>query len=373
MYKSFRVKNFRCFKDLQINDLGRVNLIAGKNNVGKTALMEAIYIHSGNREPRTLLRVQPRTNYRASREILMRDSDSDTANILTWKTAFRNFDSSNQIEFNGLLESPQLPLIEESAKQHVRIRILSDESDEFLDVLHELGAEDYEVQRNAEILEISSDYSSISAFYLLLSGRVFSTKLRTKPLVTTEFLEAMKRTGSSSNAQRFSHLRRSNSTSLLVEALTVIEPRLEGLELLYDGYRTPIYANLGMSGLMPLTSLGEGMNRMTSLILAIIDDTVGVVFVDEIENGLHHNIHRAFWQAIGDLAEKHRVQVFATTHSLEMIRAAYEAFSEADELEEFRYHRLDRDKETGDIEAVTYNELDLDAVATFDFDYEVRG
>ena len=44
MYKSFRVKNFRCFKDLQINDLGRVNLIAGKNNTGKTALMEAMYL-----------------------------------------------------------------------------------------------------------------------------------------------------------------------------------------------------------------------------------------------------------------------------------------------------------------------------------------
>ena len=44
MYKSFRVKNFRCFKDLQINDLGRVNLIAGKNNTGKTALLEAMYL-----------------------------------------------------------------------------------------------------------------------------------------------------------------------------------------------------------------------------------------------------------------------------------------------------------------------------------------
>ena len=52
MYKSFRVKNFRCFKDLQINDLGRVNLIAGKNNTGKTALMEAIHIHSGIAIPR---------------------------------------------------------------------------------------------------------------------------------------------------------------------------------------------------------------------------------------------------------------------------------------------------------------------------------
>ena len=48
MYKSFRVKNFRCFKDLQINDLGRVNLIAGKNNTGKTALLEAMYILTAN-------------------------------------------------------------------------------------------------------------------------------------------------------------------------------------------------------------------------------------------------------------------------------------------------------------------------------------
>ena len=52
MYKSFRVKNFRCFKDLQINDLGRVNLIAGKNNTGKTALMEAMYLHTRPLSPK---------------------------------------------------------------------------------------------------------------------------------------------------------------------------------------------------------------------------------------------------------------------------------------------------------------------------------
>ena len=67
------------------------------------------------------------------------------------------------------------------------------------------------------------------------------------------------------------------------------------------------------------------------------------------------------------------IQVFATTHSLEMIRAAYEAFSEDKKLDEFRFHRLDRDRETGDIEAVTYNEPALHAIASFDFDFEVRG
>ena len=59
MYKSFRVKNFRCFKDLQINDLGRVNLIAGKNNTGKTALMEAMYILAGDRDPKTIVKEKP--------------------------------------------------------------------------------------------------------------------------------------------------------------------------------------------------------------------------------------------------------------------------------------------------------------------------
>ena len=58
MYKTFRVKNFRCFKDLQINDLGRVNLIAGKNNTGKTALLEAMYAFSRPLTPQLLFQLQ---------------------------------------------------------------------------------------------------------------------------------------------------------------------------------------------------------------------------------------------------------------------------------------------------------------------------
>jgi len=43
MYQSFRIKNFRGFRDLTLDSLERINLIAGKNNVGKTALLEAIF------------------------------------------------------------------------------------------------------------------------------------------------------------------------------------------------------------------------------------------------------------------------------------------------------------------------------------------
>src|SRR5438034_7042957 len=46
MWKNFVAKNFRCFGSLLLQPLERVNLIAGKNNTGKTTLLEAMYLHT---------------------------------------------------------------------------------------------------------------------------------------------------------------------------------------------------------------------------------------------------------------------------------------------------------------------------------------
>ena len=42
--KNIEIKNFKCFEDFKAEGFGRVNLIGGKNNVGKTAFMEACYL-----------------------------------------------------------------------------------------------------------------------------------------------------------------------------------------------------------------------------------------------------------------------------------------------------------------------------------------
>lgn len=44
MLNHLHIQNYRLFRDLQIDKLGQVNLIAGKNNTGKTALLEALRI-----------------------------------------------------------------------------------------------------------------------------------------------------------------------------------------------------------------------------------------------------------------------------------------------------------------------------------------
>lgn len=57
MYKSLELKNFRCFQRLEIQDLERVNVIAGTNNVGKTALLEALFLHCGAYNPALTVKV----------------------------------------------------------------------------------------------------------------------------------------------------------------------------------------------------------------------------------------------------------------------------------------------------------------------------
>jgi AAA15 family ATPase/GTPase len=46
MIEDIEITNFRCFDRLKVSGCKRINLISGKNNVGKTALLEAIFLSS---------------------------------------------------------------------------------------------------------------------------------------------------------------------------------------------------------------------------------------------------------------------------------------------------------------------------------------
>jgi predicted ATP-dependent endonuclease of OLD family len=52
---SLEIRNFRAFRDLKIEHLGRVNLLVGKNNVGKTSLLEAIHLYASRASTPTFI------------------------------------------------------------------------------------------------------------------------------------------------------------------------------------------------------------------------------------------------------------------------------------------------------------------------------
>jgi len=107
--------------------------------------------------------------------------------------------------------------------------------------------------------------------------------------------------------------------------------------------------------------------KLAGFILLISHSANGVVLIDEIENGFHHSVMVNVWKAIGMAAREFNTQIFATTHNMECIRAAHEAFSESDP-DDFRLHRLE--EIDGDIQVKTINHEIMDTV--IDRNLEIR-
>ncbi len=355
MYTSFHVKNFRGFEDLELNDLARINLIAGKNNVGKTALLEALFLFSGGYKLDLIVTIQG-----------IRGLVGDASQ---WDTIFRNFDNLNAVEISGEDAGRTRNLIIEEVTRQEKIlelaRSIKSEDNGFA------GATTSSV--NLRVLELkyhSSDGDTGNHFLVQDQKGVHGRPSR-DPAVYAHFLNSTSARFSNEDAEHYRKLAKLKQESRLLDALRIIEPRLERTLTLPEGANNiMLYGDVGLNQLLPIAVMGQGIIRLTGIILALSDAENGVVLIDEIENGLHYSILTDVWKAIAVAAREFNVQIFATTHSLEMIRAAHEAFKEQEPYD-FRYHRLDRSPLSGAIYATTYNEDSMNAV--INLNAEVRG
>ena len=124
------------------------------------------------------------------------------------------------------------------------------------------------------------------------------------------------------------------------------------------GGETVLHADLGYKRLLPFSVLGEGIYRLLTFLLAIINTPDGIVLIDEIENGIHHSALKRVWSLVDEISKQYKVQVIATTHSYECIQEASEIFLAKNVSNNFRLHRLDRIKDK--FHAVTYDDEALE-------------
>ena len=122
------------------------------------------------------------------------------------------------------------------------------------------------------------------------------------------------------NARRLAQLSDADRGEL-IEALRLFEPTLRSLQ----GAGTAIVCDKGLAASMPLGLMGTGMGHAARLLLAVMTAKNGLVLVDEVESSLHHKQMEALWRILCDRASRDHVQIFATSHSLECMRAAVAA------------------------------------------------
>ncbi|MDX2286554.1 MAG: AAA family ATPase [Bacteroidia bacterium] len=269
MLSSLHIRNFKCFEDLRIGSLARVNLITGKNNTGKTSLLEAVYTASG------------KNNWYP---VLSTRGEDINNNLVERFDAFASLFFNRNILEEAFINEHALQLINNKTGKPYTLS----ESNNYFEHL------DCE-------LRLLSDLDSGPC------KLVGSAALQMRELETlwddAFFLTPYEDTA--------------------LQVLQQIEPDIEkiGLGKTPGGKRRFQVLLKGQKRPIPLMHLGEGMGRILGILLSIVGGENGILLIDEFENGLHYSVQRQVWEAVFRLAQALDVQVFATTHSRDCVEA----------------------------------------------------
>ncbi len=167
----------------------------------------------------------------------------------------------------------------------------------------------------------------------------------------------------------FSRLKHQGKDGFVTELLNQVDEQISGVELLAPtGHNAMVFIRLGDGGLLPLQMMGEGVQRCFEMAVTLAAVASPPLFIDEIENGLHHSILEPTWRWIANTSAKRGIQLFATTHSEECVMAACRAFS-AQNDDGLRVIRLDRQK--NETKAVIYDRNLVEAAERMGV--EIRG
>lgn len=341
MLESVRIRNFRNLVDLQIEGLDRVNLFTGRNNSGKTTLLEALFLLAGGGNPSLLLSIN------SFRGIDTTGGTTTTVREVLWKPLFCTLDTKRviRIEAHRLshesfslsisLDQPdtiRLPLGQSS--RSLAVEALNEDSLLFRFDSKEAGHIEGRMYVTVSGIKIEQPTENLSFPAVFLSSRIGNLQ---------------------EDAVRLGQLRQHKQASSVMEALKVVEPKLQSVEDNSASGGPMIWGDVGLSELVPLPAMGEGMTRVARLILAISSAPGGLVLIDEIENGLHHSILSKVWKAVDQAAKNFDTQVVATTHSYECLEAAHQALGN----DGFGLHRLET--EEGQSRCVTLESDQIDA------------
>lgn len=320
MFEELRIRKFRLFDELRIESLGRINVLTGRNNSGKTTLLEAIFhLCGGGHQGGVLVSNQ------------MRELIQPGASPSDWATTrfghiFHKLDTSTTIGVEGRHS--------EQGELSLEISFASE------------GSTRIPLGNSQDAAPIEGSDATLRYVFRRSGRQAVETTLR----CTAEGFDTSEQKGLPpfpvsilttrngnvrEDADLFSSLRRRKEHDVVRDALRRIEPRLTDLEINSGRGEPMIFGDVGLPELVPLNVMGEGMVRVARLVLSIATSPKGVVLVDEIENGIHHSAMEKVWAAVSRAAGEYDTQVFATTHSLECVHAAHRAIPEG-----LRLHRL---------------------------------
>jgi hypothetical protein len=367
MINDVNIKGFRGLRDFSMENLGRINLLVGTNNSGKSSILEAIELMSSRGSLRSIWSATSRRGERLwFEDDSRRYSEGDVSHLFYG----HGFAVGSKIEICAGSDatnkrfSMEVVWLPEDNGEPIADLPPSEMNDPLgLKLEWENGLP------TQPLLVPLSPRGGLSSRYISRSSVDRSDSppiqfISTAALSPEEVLSL------------FDQVVLTPEEDLLVDALRTIEPNIERIASLgsdrsrfASGVRQGniVVKLLNHRDRIPIGSMGDGIWRMLGIALSLVNAKNGILLIDEIDTGLHYSVLSKMWHLVKTTSERLNIQVFATTHS----RDCYESLASIsrDEISEGSCVTIQRVERNTRI-AISFSEQEI--VAASERGIEVR-
>ncbi|MCG9885080.1 MAG: AAA family ATPase [Cyanobacteria bacterium] len=354
---SITIHKFRGIKDLDLKDLGHINLLVGMNNSGKTSVLEAlsIYCHpldirawlSTARQREQEYRVPQTSPLDALQWLFVHDLSLDQE---TLKLGIISISSSGLFTVKKMDASYEE--IEGMSVSGTRKRTVS-EDEQLTDIEDEQLSESgdtLEARRglnlNVELYTEQSDLSNSlkgnikESWQIWERGTFFRLNRQREPSLLTAVVTPSSHRSVIGQFRLLSDARFQNFKADVLNLLRQLDQNISDMEILLppgqNPYRFNIYIQHKKLGLVPISTFGDGVRRLLHIALNLASVKGGVLLIDELESAIHTEALQDSFSWLVKWCKSMNVQLFATTHSLEAVDALLEATEDQSDLVLYR-------------------------------------
>ena len=367
-FKNLSIKKFRGIKKLEIEDFSRVNLFLGKNNCGKSSILEAIFLLTGFNIPQNVLKID----------------------------SFRSLIHSETNDFRFVyynLNYTQTPILYSELNEREAFRRLS-----ILPKSDSIKFKQGVNIKNENLLEKSStdsyEFDSINGITFVAESKYYQKSLVSHNITLTAEKDPLGTLSFKSNSDTkfkndfrgiFLHSNSRNSLDYyqriekliverkkdqLLQSLKTIDPKITDISL---GSNNMLYFDINATQFIPAHLMGDGIWKFMNIISSLNEVKDGILLIDEIDNGLHYTSLKNLWKAIISISKQNNIQLFITTHSHDALKYLTEVVEESDSIEDKNLVRCYTIMKLQDDTVKSYK-YDFDSLEfAMETDLEIRG
>ncbi|MGL2793776.1 AAA family ATPase [Helicobacter pylori] len=331
MIQSVRIKNFKTFKDTQIDGFTKLNIITGGNNVGKSNLLEALYCLVGKS-------MHPCANITEIYDNIRKEPlTTESKNLM-----FYGLDTEKKIQITTTLDNNQTLDLQIKFIANEKQKVIESQIIPTVEHAQEFSRLNFTLKKNnKEIYNNHLNITKIPNFPPIPNQSGYNRQFKNfEPSQLQELLPFESAVIIPSDvAYRQTHMIQAVSkicsNNQLEEELNKHLNQFDN-NIQSISFNTNNQLKLKVKNIkekVPLSVFGDGLKKYLHIVSAFMADNAKTIYIDEVENGLHFSRMRLLLKNIIDFINNNKdgnLQVFMTTHNQEFIEILDQVIREKD-------------------------------------------